>query len=73
MATIDFPTSPINGQLYIFGLRTWQWNGSGWALVLNQSQIVSVFVPLGGLVNDSNAMPGAAINSAFNWHLLNYV
>jgi len=31
--TIDFPTSPTNGQSYTFNGRTWQWNGSGWERV----------------------------------------
>jgi len=28
--SIDFPTSPANGDTYTFNGRTWQWNGSGW-------------------------------------------
>lgn len=28
--TIDFPASPTIGDTYTVGLRTWQWNGTGW-------------------------------------------
>lgn len=33
---MDFPTSPIVGELYITEAYTWQWNGVGWQL-LNKS------------------------------------
>ena len=32
MATMNFPTSPYIGQAYTFGVFTWIYNGSGWAL-----------------------------------------
>ena len=38
MADLNFPQNPYVGQTYSIGTRTWQWNGSGWAL---QSGIVS--------------------------------
>ena len=30
---LDFPTSPSVGDLYTYNNRTWQWNGSAWALL----------------------------------------
>jgi hypothetical protein len=27
---IDFPSSPTLNQIYTFGSRSWQWNGTGW-------------------------------------------
>ena len=42
MATIDFPTSPINGQTYTFGQRTWQYNGSAWQAIGYISTATSV-------------------------------
>lgn len=30
MANWDFPIDPVVGQIYSFGGKSWQWNGSGW-------------------------------------------
>ena len=30
MPTINFPTSPYNGQIYSYNGRTWYWNGYAW-------------------------------------------
>jgi hypothetical protein len=30
MATVDFPSSPVLNQTYVFNNRTWFWDGSGW-------------------------------------------
>jgi hypothetical protein len=35
MATFSFPTSPSLNQIYTFGNKSWQFNGTGWALVTN--------------------------------------
>ena len=32
MSTINFPDSPNSGDLYSFGSKTWQWNGSYWGI-----------------------------------------
>lgn len=57
MATIDWPPSPIVGQPYVFGGRTWQWNGSGWMRVVNANQVVSVFIGLVGNLDTATALP----------------
>jgi hypothetical protein len=68
---IDFPSSPTVGQTYVFGARTWQWNGSGWARLVNAGQIVSVFVLLSPINLDSAiALP---IPITTTWTQLNYV
>jgi len=51
VSTIDFPASPSVGQNYVFGDRTWQWNGEGWQRIINAGQIVTVFVAITA-VND---------------------
>lgn len=38
----DFPTSPTLNQTYTFGGRTWKWNGTGWALVTNSIDSLTV-------------------------------
>ena len=71
MSTIDFPSSPFIGQSYIFGNRTWQWNGEGWQRIINAGQIVSVFVLLSPINLDSIAVLPATVDGNFN--LVNYV
>lgn len=34
MATINFPASPDDGDVHIFGGKIWQFNGKGWVVVL---------------------------------------
>jgi hypothetical protein len=31
--SIDFPSSPVNGQRYSYDLRTWEWDGVAWILI----------------------------------------
>jgi hypothetical protein len=35
MSFIDFPTSPVTGNTYIFNGKLWEYNGSAWALLGN--------------------------------------
>lgn len=37
MATLNFPTSPTEGQTYTLGTKTWSWNGTAWQLLSNAS------------------------------------
>jgi len=68
---IDFPTSPVTGQQYTYLGRIWQWSGVGWAQVINQSQIVSVFVPLFPInLHAADALP---LLITVTWTQLNYV
>lgn len=67
---IDFPTSPVQGDTYTYNTRTWRWNGSGWERVVNQGQVVAVFVSPGVEVTSTVTALGAIDN---DWYTLNYV
>ncbi len=74
MATINFPSAPAVGNTYTFNGRTWQFDGYGWERVINASQVVSVFILLAPQNEDTvTVLPGGPINSAFAFHLVNYV
>lgn len=32
---INFPASPALNDIYRYGIRSWQWNGAGWQLMIN--------------------------------------
>lgn len=67
---IDFPSSPVSGQAYTYGSRTWVWNGDGWERQINAGQNAAVFVNPGAEVQQTIAgFP--TINST--WQLVNYV
>ena len=68
--TIDFPSGAITGQQYTFGSRTWVYNGSGWAQLINQGQTASVFVSVVDVVDVQAVFPWTADNV---WSLVNYV
>jgi hypothetical protein len=68
---IDFPTSPVSGDSYTYGGRTWVWNGSGWERQVNAGQIVSVFITPGAEVQQQ--VTGLPYTISADWHQLNYV
>jgi len=68
---IDFPTSPVLGQTYTYGSRTWVWNGSGWERQVNAGQTVSVFVSPGVLVDFG--VTGLPYTVGTAWGSVNYV
>jgi hypothetical protein len=39
--TINFPSSPTNGQLYSYGQSTWQWTGEYWSVYSAQTGYVT--------------------------------
>lgn len=68
---IDFPTSPVLGDSYTYGSRTWIWNGSGWERQVNAGQTASVFVSPGVLVELGVTALPYTIDGA--WGSINYV
>jgi hypothetical protein len=71
MATIDFPSSPVLGDTYTFGARTWIWNGSGWERQINAGQTVSVFTSPGVIVDLTITKIPYTVGGA--WNSVNYV
>lgn len=68
---IDFPTSPVSGQTYVYGGRTWVWDETGWQRQINAGQQVSVFTLASGLVeNNVDPLPYTISGT---WTLVNYV
>lgn len=68
---IDFPSSPVSGQTYTYGGRTWVWDETGWQRQINAGQQVSVFTLVSGLVlNNVDPLP-FTIDGA--WHEITYV
>lgn len=69
---IEFPSSPVVGQTYTFGARTWEYTSAGaWKRQTNFGQNVQVFVPTNTLVQEA-AEPFAQ-DTAIDWYQLNYV
>lgn len=68
---IDFPTSPVSGQAYTYGGRTWVWDETGWQRQVNAGQIVSVFVNPG--VEVQSVAEGLPYLITTTWYQLNYV
>ena len=66
---MDFPSTPIVGQLYSFAGRTWRFDGAGWQRVVNQGQIVSVFT----LVQVNEALVTTLPTTPNAWHLINHL
>ena len=68
---IDFPTSPVSGQTYTYGGRTWVSDETGWQRQMNAGQQVSVFTLVSGLVeNNVDPLPYTISGT---WTLVNYV
>lgn len=59
------------GQQIVSGDRIWQWNGIGWAKVINQGQVASVFTPIVS-VDITTVFPGWSVASG-SWLLTNYI
>ena len=68
---IDFPSSPVTGQVYTYSGRTWVWDETGWQRQVNAGQQVSVFTLVSGLVeNNVDPLPYLIDGS---WHEITYV
>ena len=65
MATLSFPTSPTLGQIYTFGLKTWVWTGTAWAL---QTAGAINNIPIGNSIPSTGAfsnLTGANISGNY--------
>ena len=68
---IDFPTSPVSGQVYTYSGRTWVWDETGWQRQINAGQQVSVFTLVSGLVEvEVTTLPYPIVGT---WYELTYV
>lgn len=45
--SINFPSSPINGQVYSYSGTSWEWNGIYWGVYSAQSAFISSLVTVG--------------------------
>jgi hypothetical protein len=64
MADLNFPQDPFVGQTYSIGTRTWQWNGSGWALqsgILSTNPFRVVSIEVTTTTNSTSTNSGAII------------
>jgi hypothetical protein len=64
MADLNFPQDPYVGQTYSIGTRTWQWNGSGWALqsgILSTNPFRVVSIEVTTTTNSTSTNSGAII------------
>jgi hypothetical protein len=48
---LDFPTSPTPGQIYTFGGRSWQWNGTAWDVYATAANAVTLLNGFTGSIN----------------------
>ena len=60
---INFPSTPANGDLWRYGIRTWQWNGTAWQLQINPSfGYGSATFPSDVVINGSLTVQGTQTN-----------
>jgi hypothetical protein len=48
---LDFPTSPSPGDIYTFGGRSWQWNGTAWDVYATAANAVTFLNGFTGSIN----------------------
>ena len=68
---LDFPTSPSPGDIYTFGGRSWQWNGSAWDVYANVTNAVTFLNGFTGSVTISGGT-AIGISSASNNIVVSY-
>lgn len=56
---IDFPSSPIAGQIYTYSGKSWQWNGYAWDIYSSVSNAVTL---LNGFTGAVTVLGGTAID-----------
>jgi len=69
---IDFPSSPVNGQTYTFGTKTWTYNGTAWSLsttsnvaFTNVSQTFTASQVVNGSVTGTSFIKSGGTSSQF--------
>ncbi len=59
---LDFPTSPTLNEIYTFGGRSWQWNGTAWDVYNASSGLTQYVSQLNGLCGSINIAAGTSIS-----------
>ncbi|TWW08241.1 hypothetical protein E3A20_26310, partial [Planctomyces bekefii] len=59
---LDFPTSPTLNEIYTFGGRSWQWNGTAWDVYNAASGLTQYVSQLNGLCGSINIAAGTSIS-----------
>ena len=68
---LSFPSSPVNGQSYTVGNKTWVYNGYAWDLMSSNGQAIyntanAAFAAANTAVAGSSAAAYAQANAAFS-------
>ena len=59
---LDFPTSPTLNEIYTFGGRSWQWNGTAWDVYSPAGGLTQYVSKLNGLCGSINIAAGTSIS-----------
>jgi hypothetical protein len=59
---LDFPTSPTLNEIYTYGGRSWQWNGTAWDVYNASSGLTQYVSKLNGLCGSINIAAGTSIS-----------
>jgi hypothetical protein len=59
---LDFPTSPALNEIYSYGGRSWQWNGTAWDVYSPAGGLTQYVSKLNGLCGSINIAAGTSIS-----------
>jgi hypothetical protein len=59
---LDFPTNPALNEIYTYGGRSWQWNGTAWDVYNASSGLTQYVSKLNGLCGSINIAAGTSIS-----------
>ena len=59
---LDFPTSPALNEIYTYGGRSWQWNGTAWDVYSPAGGLTQYVSKLNGLCGSINIAAGSSIS-----------
>jgi len=59
---LDFPTSPALNEIYSYGGRSWQWNGTAWDVYNASGGLTQYVSKLNGLCGSINIAAGTSIS-----------